>query len=269
MHVGFIGAGGITDTHIRAARSVPGLEMAAIFGDNRQKAARLAAEHGAVAYDDLERFLAHRPMEFVAIGSPSGLHGEQGMAAARHGLHVLVEKPIEITTRRADALIDAAEAAGVELGVFFQDRLRPAVAEMKALLDGGQLGSPVMISGRVKWYRPPELQRIAVARHSGARWRWGADRIEAIHTLDLMVWLFGRVTRVYGAAATRMHRIDVEDTLTAGTGILERRPWDDRGRHLRLPRLPAPARDDRHRGNGDPGARPHPRGRSPIRNLEG
>src|SRR6476660_8034417 len=153
MHVGFIGAGGITDTHIRAARSVPGLEVAAIFGDNRQKAARLAAEHGAVAYDDLERFLAHRPMEFVAIGSPSGLHGEQGMAAARHGLHVLVEKPIEITTRRADALIDAAEAAGVKLGVFFQDRLRPAVAEMKALVDGGQLGSPVMISGRVKWYR--------------------------------------------------------------------------------------------------------------------
>ena len=189
--------------------------MAAIFGDNRQKAARLAAEHGAVAYDDLERFLAHRPMEFVAIGSPSGLHGEQGMAAARHGLHVLVEKPIEITTRRADALIDAAEAAGVKLGVFFQDRLRPAVAEMKALLDGGQLGSPVMISGRVKWYRPPD-------DYSGSRWRGtpaldggGALINQAIHTLDLMVWLFGPVTRVYGAAATRMHRIDVEDTLTA------------------------------------------------------
>jgi predicted dehydrogenase len=154
-------------------------------------------------------------MYFVAIGIPSGLHGEQGIAAARHGLHALIEKPLEITTKRADALIDAADAAGVQLGVFFQDRLRPAVREMKQALDGGRLGSPVMISGRVKWYRPPEY-------YSGSRWRGtpaldggGALMNQAIHTLDLMVWLFGPVVRVYGAAATRVHRIDVEDTLTA------------------------------------------------------
>ena len=73
MHVGFIGAGGITDTHIRAARSVPGLQIAAVYGGNPEKTRRLAREHDAVAYDDLERFLSHRPMNFVAIGSPSGL----------------------------------------------------------------------------------------------------------------------------------------------------------------------------------------------------
>jgi predicted dehydrogenase len=215
MHIGFIGAGGITDTHMRAARSVPGVEIAAVFGANREKTGKLADEHGAAAYDDFDRFLAHRPMDIVAIGSPSGRHGEQGIAAARQGLHVLVEKPLEVTTARADALIAAADAAGVTLGVFFQDRLRPAVRDMKRTIDSGGLGSPVMISGRVKWYRVPEY-------YTGSKWRGtpaldggGALINQAIHTLDLMVWMFGPVARVYGAAATRLHRIDVEDTLTA------------------------------------------------------
>jgi UDP-N-acetyl-2-amino-2-deoxyglucuronate dehydrogenase len=215
MDIGFIGAGGITDTHMRAARSVPGVQIAAVVGANRDKTVHLAREHGAVAYDDLEQFLAHRPMDMVAIGSPSGLHGEQGMAAARRGLHVLVEKPLDVTTARADALIAAADAANVRLGVFFQDRLRPSVRDMKRTIDEGQLGSPVMISGRVKWYRVPEY-------YTGSRWRGtaaldggGALMNQAIHTLDLMQWMFGPVTRVYGAAATRLHRIEVEDTLTA------------------------------------------------------
>src|SRR5262249_11913109 len=58
-----------------------------------------------VVYTDFEAFLEHRPMNLVAIGSPSGLHAEQGIAAARRGPHVLVERPIEINLKRADALI--------------------------------------------------------------------------------------------------------------------------------------------------------------------
>src|SRR4249919_1973240 len=164
MHIGFIGAGGITDTHMRAARTVPGVQIAAVIGTNRDKTVHLAREHGAVAYDDFEQFLAHRPMDMVAIGSPSGLHGEQGIAAAHRGLHVLVEKPLEVATVRAVALIAAADAANVRLGVFFQDRRRPSVRDMKRTSDEGQLGSPIMISGRVKWYRVPKF-------YSSSPWR--------------------------------------------------------------------------------------------------
>ncbi|MBI1874730.1 MAG: Gfo/Idh/MocA family oxidoreductase [Acidobacteria bacterium] len=212
MRIGIIGGGNISETHARAARAVPGLDVVAFYGLNHERTARLARHYGGTAYDDFETFLTHRPMDVVAIGSPSGLHGEQGIAAARRGLHVLVEKPLDITTERADALIAAADAAGVKLGVFFQDRLRPAACEMKAMLDAGEIGDPVMISGRVKWYRPPEY-------YSGSRWRgtWaldggGALMNQAIHTVDLMLWLFGPVARVYGCCATRVHAIEVEDT---------------------------------------------------------
>ena len=121
-------------------------------------------------------------MDLVAIGSPSALHAEQGIAAAERGLHVLVEKPLDITTARADALIAAADRAGVKLGVFFQDRLKPDVVKLKAMVDAGVVGRPILASGRVKWYRPPEY-------YGGSRWRGtftldggGALINQAIHT---------------------------------------------------------------------------------------
>ena len=97
MRIGIIGAGGISDTHVRAARSIDGVSVVAVYGANAQKTQALAESAGAVAYGELEAFLAH-PMDMVAIGSPSGLHGEQAIAAARRGLHVLVEKPLDIST---------------------------------------------------------------------------------------------------------------------------------------------------------------------------
>ena len=107
MHVGLVGGGAISDTHARAVEACPGLEVTACWGANAERTAQLAARHGARALATLDAFLGHRPLDLVIIGSPSGLHAEQGIAAARSGLHVLVEKPIDTTTVRADALVAA------------------------------------------------------------------------------------------------------------------------------------------------------------------
>lgn len=214
MRIGILGGGGISDTHARAARAIAGVRVVAVHGANRDKVAALAKSAGATAYDDLDRFLAH-PMDVVAIGSPSGVHAEQATAAVRRGLHVLVEKPLDITTTRIDALIEEADRARVKVGVFFQDRLTPDLVEMKAKVDAGVLGTPVLASGRVKWYRPPEY-------YSDSRWRgtWRLDgggvlMNQAIHTIDALLWLFGPVARVSGCVATRLHQIEVEDTAAA------------------------------------------------------
>ena len=176
---------------------------------------RLAAQYDAGAYETLDAFLDHRPMDMVAIGTPSGLHGEHGIAAARRGLHVLVEKPIEITSQRADVLIAEAARAGVTLGVLFQDRLKPGVQRMKALVDSGRLGTPILATAHVKWYRSPSY-------YADSRWRGtialdggGALINQAVHTIDLLLWLFGPVRRVFGRTATRLHRIESEDTAVA------------------------------------------------------
>jgi predicted dehydrogenase len=213
--VGILGGGNISETHARAARELDGVEVSAVHGHNREKAARLAAAYGGAVYEDLDAFLAHRPLDVVLIGSPSGLHAEQGIAAARRGLHVLVEKPLDVTTERADALVAACEAAGVKLGVFFQDRAAPDVRRLKEFVASGGLGRPLLVSARVRWYRPPEYYRDSRWRGTWALDGGGALMNQGVHTLDLLLWLLGGVRRVYARAVTALHEIEVEDTVVA------------------------------------------------------
>jgi len=151
----------------------------------------------------------------VVVGTPSGLHAEHARAAARRGLHVLVEKPLDITTERIDALIDECDRARVKLGVIFQDRAAPHLQWLKHLIAQGGLGKPILVSAHVKWYRPPEY-------YAGSRWRgtWaldggGALMNQGIHSVDLLLWLLGDVERVYATTRTALHAIEVEDTAVA------------------------------------------------------
>jgi predicted dehydrogenase len=215
FHVGLVGGGNITETHARAVQAIPGAEVVAVYGVNSIKVARIAEQFGGKAYTDYEAFQAHRPMEMVAIGSPSGLHAQHGIAAARRGIHVLTEKPLEINLERADAFITEAESAGVKLGVMFQDRVKPGIRRLRELIASGALGKILYADARVKWFRPAEY-------YSGSRWRGtlvldggGALINQAVHTVDLLLWLLGDVNRVQARTTTAFHKIEAEDTALA------------------------------------------------------
>lgn len=215
FHVGLIGGGNISETHARAARAIPGVEIAAVYGTNSEKVRKLCSEHGGSPFTDFAAFVAHRPMDLVIIGSPSGLHASQGIAAARQGMHILTEKPIDISRSRADELIEAARQSGVKLAVIFQDRMKPHIRQLKDWINRGLLGKPLLVDARVKWYRPPEY-------YAKSRWRGtlaldggGALMNQGIHTVDLLLWLLGDVSRVQARVATQFHSIEAEDTATA------------------------------------------------------
>jgi len=215
FRVGLLGTGNISDTHARAARETSDVEIVAYFGRDAEKAERLASKYGGNAYRDIDGFLDHRPMDAVLIGTPSGLHAEHGIAAAQRGLHVLVEKPLDVTTEHADALIAECEHAAVTVGVFFQDRTAPDLVWLRRMIHAGALGELFLVSAQVKWYRAPGY-------YEGSRWRgtWaldggGALMNQGIHTVDLLLWLLGDVRRVHAATRTALHRIEVEDTAVA------------------------------------------------------
>ena len=214
-HVGLIGGGNISETHARAALANPDVEISAIYGTNMQNVERLAREYGGKAFTDFNAFLAHKPMDLVMIGSPSGLHARQGIDAAHRGLHVLTEKPIDITAARADELIAAAQASNVKLGVMFQDRVKPDIQRLKQLIDSGALGKILFVDAKVKWYRPPDY-------YGKSKWRGtmkldggGALMNQGVHTVDLILWTVGDVSRVQSRLATALHKIESEDTAVA------------------------------------------------------
>jgi predicted dehydrogenase len=215
LRVGFVGGGGITETHARGARECSDLEITAFCGANAERIEALTREFGGRAFGRLDEMLDQVDLDFVVIGSPSGLHAEQALAAVGRGLHVLVEKPLDIDTERADTLIQAAADADVRLGVLFQDRLEPAFVRLKAAIDAGALGRPLVVSARVKWHRPPEY-------YGDSRWRGtlaldgGAALInQGIHTVDLLVWLLGEVKGVQALKRTAVHAIEGEDVALA------------------------------------------------------
>jgi len=154
-------------------------------------------------------------MDIVAIGSPSGCHADQGISAASRGIHVIVEKPLDISVEKADRLIEACRQAGVKLGIFFQDRFSPGAQDLMALVDENRIGRPLLATAHVKWYREPEY-------YSQSRWRgtWnldggGAVMNQGIHTIDLLVWLLGKPRQVFGYTRTLLHDIETEDTAVA------------------------------------------------------
>lgn len=215
IRVGILGGGNISDTHARAALEIPGVEIGAVYGRNAERSGALVEKYGGTQFTDLDAFFAHRPLDLVLIGSPSGLHAEQASAAVRSGLHVLSEKPLDVSTAKVDELIRAAADSGLKVGVFFQNRASPDIAWLKRLVDAGGLGRVFLASAQVKWYRPPEY-------YSESRWRgtWaldggGALMNQGIHTIDLLLWLLGDAERIYARTRTALHEIEVEDTVVA------------------------------------------------------
>ena len=213
---GIIGCGMISRFHARAIGDVPGAKLAACFDSVPAAADRLAAETGCRAYHDLDRLLADPAVEVVTIGTPSGAHLEPAVAAARAGRHVVVEKPLEITLRRCDAIIEACRKAGVVLSTVFPSRFHQTSVELKRAVDQGRFGRLTVGDAYVKWYRTQQYYDSGAWRGTWDLDGGGALMNQAIHSVDLLIWLMGPVAAVQAQTALVAHqRIAVEDVAVA------------------------------------------------------
>jgi UDP-N-acetyl-2-amino-2-deoxyglucuronate dehydrogenase len=161
--------------------------------------------------------LAESNADVVTIATPSGLHPEQGIAAAKAGKHVVMEKPMAISLTGADALVQACDKAGVQLFVVKQNRLNPPVQLLKRAVDRNRFGRIYMASCAVHWARPQEYYDQAPWRGT---WEFdgGAFMNQASHYVDLIQWIMGPVESVMAKTATLARRIETEDS---GIAILK------------------------------------------------
>ena len=165
---------------------------------------------------DLDAILADRSITAVGILTPPNTHLDLVRRAAAAGKHILLEKPLEIDTPRAEQLVADAEAAGVTLAVMLQHRFRPAGERLQALLDEGRLGRIINCSTSIRLWRPQSYYDEP-GRGTRARDGGGVLLTQGIHTLDLMLSLAGPVAEVAGFAITSpVHRMETEDMVAAG-----------------------------------------------------
>ncbi|MDR4887602.1 Gfo/Idh/MocA family oxidoreductase [Fredinandcohnia sp. QZ13] len=216
VKVGIVGSGSIANTHMKSIIEVPNAELVAVYSRNKETVQKLADTYNITPYTDYQDFLTNAGIDMVAIVTPSGTHAELGIAAAKAGKHVVVEKPIDITIDKTNQLIAACKQANVTLSCIFQHRFDEAVQDVKKVLNEGEFGQLNFGAARTTIYRSQEYYDSGAWRGTWELDGGGALINQSIHYIDLLLYVMGPVDEVYAYTATRAHeRIEVEDIAVA------------------------------------------------------
>lgn len=214
--IGLLGCGSVARIHAEAIRRVPTLKLTSVCSRSENSARRAGEEWGVPWHTDIEEFFSDSRLQAVAVCTPSGTHSDLGCTAAAMGRHVLMEKPIDVSLEKADALIEACRRADVRLGVSFQSRFLDAPRLMKQAVEEGRLGRLLMVGAHIKWYRTDQYYAAAPWRGTIELDGGGALINQAIHTVDLLRFVAGPVGEVSGLTGTLLHnQIQGEDTAVA------------------------------------------------------
>ena len=212
-----VGCGRISKNHIDAIEALgEGARLVAVCDIIEERAKLLADERGIPYYKELEMMLDAGGIDVLSICTPSGLHPEHGILAAKRGIHVLTEKPMGTSIESAEELIRACDDNEVKLFVVKQNRLNDTTMMVKKAIDEGRFGKLYMATANVFWTRPQSY-------YDDAKWRgtWeldgGAFMNQASHYVDMVEWLMGPVESVMAYTDTLERNIEAEDS---GVAIL-------------------------------------------------
>lgn len=217
VKVGIVGCGNIADNHYRAYAASEGVEVVGVCDVAVDRAHAFAQERGVPQAVGSVAELLSLGVDLVSVCTPHPTHEAVVLAAAAAGVNVICEKPIAADVAAAERMIAATDAAGVRFGVVFQRRYWPGAQRLRAAIDDGRFGRPMLANYQVLLHRGAEY-------YDAAAWRgtWDADgggvlMTQAIHNLDLLQWFLGRPVEVSAKAGTFVHGelIEVEDTAAA------------------------------------------------------
>ncbi|MDR0380132.1 MAG: Gfo/Idh/MocA family oxidoreductase [Candidatus Accumulibacter sp.] len=215
VRYGIIGAGMIANFHAKAIGAVEDAQLTAVCGNDPARAEAFARKHGIAFYNRFDMFLERAPIDAVTIATPTGLHADVAIPAARAGKHVLCEKPLDATPEKSWSIVEACRENGVILAPIFQFRFGAGAMKMKRAIDAGRFGRILFVSGHIKWWRSQEYYDSGAWRGTRALGGGGCLMNQSIHTIDLMIHFAGAPEQVFGYTATRTHAIEVEDNACA------------------------------------------------------
>jgi len=216
VRFGLVGCGKVGGLHAIAIATCASAELTAVCDASVERAQAFAARYGGRAFGSLEEMLKSGLVDAITICTPHPLHPEAVIAAAAHGVHAITEKPMAASVEDCAAMIAASRAAGTKLGVISQRRWYPPVARMKAAIDAGRIGRPIlttfiMLSWRDEAYYQADPWRGKWSTEGG-----GVLINQSAHQLDMLSWFGGDIEEVTGYWGNLNHPyIEVEDTAVA------------------------------------------------------
>jgi predicted dehydrogenase len=227
MRVGIIGTGAIAWKHAQAYRNI-GYEITVCTDRTAEKGRRFAEANGAKFVATPEELCSHRQVDFADVCTFPAYRLEAVELCARHGKHVLVQKPMAIDLETARKMILTARQAGIQLGVVSQHRFDDSVLFLKRALAAGRLGRILQADAYVKWYRSDEYYARPIKGSCSVE-GGGALIGQAIHQVDVLLDLIGAVDEVFGYwQLGGAHKFESEDCVCAvlryasgATGVIQ------------------------------------------------
>jgi len=215
LHFAIVGCGMISRFHYEAITRLTEAALTGVYDNVLDLAEKCAMEWGCRAYVSLEDLLDDKNVDAVCICTPSGLHAAAAKKALLAGKHVLIEKPMALTVKDCDELINLSKEKKVTLGTVSQLLYSPSVKKVKQAVDDGILGKIHRADLYMKYYRSQEY-------YDAGKWRgtWemdggGALMNQGIHGITLLYYIMGGISSIYALSKTISRRIEVEDTLSA------------------------------------------------------
>ncbi len=217
LRVGFIGAGGISIGHYQRLQDLKNANVTAITEPSRRSLKRFHAHcpgsEDLPVYKDYRHMLKHEQLDAAVVLSPHTLHYEQIGVSLNHGLHVLTEKPMVCTIRRAKALIKKAKDKKRILMISYQRHYDPMFRYMQQQISKGVLGKIEFVQAVQSqewlrltantWRQEPELAGGGQLNDSGS------------HLVDIVMWVTGlKVKEVYARSENFQSRVDINTSLS-------------------------------------------------------
>ena len=200
LKLGIVGLGRAFSLMLPALRAHPGIELAAASDPRIEARTRFESEFGAPTYRSVEALCDDPNVGAVYIATPHQLHAWHACVAAMRGKHVLVEKPMAISLAECDAMIEAAQKAGVQLVVGHSHSFDAPIARARAIVASGELGAVRMVSALNYTdflYRPRRPEELDTAKGGGVFFS------QAAHQVDVVRLLVGAPVRSVRASSGR------------------------------------------------------------------
>jgi predicted dehydrogenase len=214
MRVGLIGTGAISHKHALAYRNI-GYQVTVCTDINQEAGRKFAAQYGAKFVDTCEEVCRHPEVDYVDLCTFPDFRLEPVKLCARSGKHIQVQKPIATNLETARAMVEVAAQAGITLGVVSQHRFDDSSIFVSQAIRDGRLGRILQADAYVKWYRSPAYY----SRPIKGSWQvegGGALINQAVHQVDVLLWLIGPVKEVFGYwQLGALHKIESEDVVCA------------------------------------------------------